>query len=65
MQAIYRGTDGFESEILLHTGVDGVTSIDGVKVDGSRVNVTVTANGAKQTWTYAETPPGSDVWARA
>ena len=65
VQAIHRGTDGFEGLIFLRTGVDGVTSIDAVKVDGGRVNVTVTVNGTKQTRTYTEKPPGSDVWRRA
>jgi hypothetical protein len=64
VQAIHRATDGFEGQILLSTGVDGVTGIDSVRVNDNRVIVTVIVNGGKQTWTYTEKPPGSDVWAR-
>jgi hypothetical protein len=64
VQAIHRATDGFEGQILLRTGVDGVTGIDSVEVNDSRVVVTVTVNGVKQTWAYRENP-GSDLWVRA
>ena len=63
VQAIHRATDNFEGQILVYTGVDGVTSIDDIRVNNNRVIVTVTANGAKRTWTYSERP-GSDVWGR-
>lgn len=63
VQAIHRATDGFEGQILLRTGVDGITGIDGVRVDDDRVVVTVTADGATRDWTYQERP-GSDLWVR-
>jgi hypothetical protein len=65
VQAIHGATDSFEGQALVYTGANGVTGIDGVRVDDNRAIVTVTANGTKQAWTYNEKRAGSDVWRRA
>ncbi|WP_203911343.1 RNA polymerase sigma factor [Rhizocola hellebori] len=64
VQVIHRGTDAFEGQTLVYTGVDGVTSIDGVTVTGNRAIVTVTVNGGKQEWAYITKSASSTLWNR-